>query len=111
MLDWTTCSAVERHPQKVSGAWVFRGTRVPVSALFTNIEGGATVYERGWAVLTNGDLLAAAELAGFDIMITTDQGIRHQQNLAGRKLSLLVIDTNDWTRIRRSKALIVAEVS
>jgi uncharacterized protein (DUF433 family) len=45
MLDWTTCGAVERHPQKVSGAWVFRGTRVPVSALFANLEGGATVEE------------------------------------------------------------------
>ena len=43
MLDWTTCQAVERDPQKVSGAWVFRGTRVPVSALFENLEGGATV--------------------------------------------------------------------
>jgi uncharacterized protein (DUF433 family) len=45
MPDRTTCGAVERHPQKVSGAWVFRGTRVPVSALFANIEGGATVDE------------------------------------------------------------------
>jgi len=43
MLDWNTCPAVERDPQKVSGAWVFRGTRVPVSALFENLEGGATV--------------------------------------------------------------------
>jgi len=43
MLDWTTCPAVERHPEKVSGAWVFRGTRVPVSALFENLEGGATL--------------------------------------------------------------------
>ena len=43
MLDWTTCSAVERSPEKVSGAWVFRGTRVPVAALFENLEGGATV--------------------------------------------------------------------
>ena len=43
MLDWSTCPAVERDPQKVSGAWVFRGTRVPVSALFENVEGGATV--------------------------------------------------------------------
>ena len=43
MLDWNTCPAVERDPQKLSGAWVFRGTRVPVSALFENIEGGATV--------------------------------------------------------------------
>jgi uncharacterized protein (DUF433 family) len=43
MLDWSTCPAVERDTQKVSGAWVFRGTRVPVSALFENLEGGATV--------------------------------------------------------------------
>jgi uncharacterized protein (DUF433 family) len=45
MLDWTTCNAVERDPQKVSGTWIFQGTRVPVSALFANIEGGATVEE------------------------------------------------------------------
>ena len=45
MLDWTTCPAVERRNDRVSGAWVFRGTRVPVSALFSNIEGGATVTE------------------------------------------------------------------
>ena len=43
MLDWTACTAVERSPEKVSGAWVFRGTRVPVKALFENLEGGATV--------------------------------------------------------------------
>lgn len=43
MLDWNTCPVVERDPQKVSGAWVFLGTRVPVSALFENLEGGATV--------------------------------------------------------------------
>ena len=45
MLDWATCTAVERDPQKLSGAWVFRGTRVPVSALFENLEGGATVEQ------------------------------------------------------------------
>lgn len=45
MLDWSTCSAVERSPDKVSGAWVFRGTRVPVAALFENLEGGARVDE------------------------------------------------------------------
>lgn len=45
MLNWDSCSAVERSPGVVSGAWVFRGTRVPVSALFENIEGGATVEQ------------------------------------------------------------------
>lgn len=43
MLDWSTCEAVERDPAKLSGAWVFRGTRLPVSALFENLEGGATL--------------------------------------------------------------------
>jgi uncharacterized protein (DUF433 family) len=45
MLDWTTCVAVERDAAKVSGAWLFRGTRVPVSALFENLEGGTTVEQ------------------------------------------------------------------
>ncbi|WP_133511753.1 DUF433 domain-containing protein [Candidatus Thiosymbion oneisti] len=45
MIDWHTCLPVERDPQRVSGAWVFRGTRVPVSALFENLEDGATLSE------------------------------------------------------------------
>ena len=45
MLDWSTCGEVERHAGRVSGAWVFRGTRVPVTALFANLEGGASVEE------------------------------------------------------------------
>ena len=45
MSDWSTCPAVERDPQRVSGAWVFRGTRVPVSALFENLEDGADISE------------------------------------------------------------------
>ena len=45
MLDWYACPAVERTANKVSGAWLFRGTRVPVRALFENLEGGATVDE------------------------------------------------------------------
>lgn len=43
MLDWNQCPAVERAPGKVSGAWVFSGTRVPVQALFANLEDGARV--------------------------------------------------------------------
>ena len=45
MLDWTTCPAVDRVPDRVSGAWVFRGTRVPVRALFENLEESASVNE------------------------------------------------------------------
>ena len=43
MLDWNHCPAVERAPEKVSGAWLFKGTRVPVKALFENLEDGARV--------------------------------------------------------------------
>jgi uncharacterized protein (DUF433 family) len=45
MLDWSQCPAVERYPDRVSGAWVFRGTRVPVRALFENLESGARLEE------------------------------------------------------------------
>jgi uncharacterized protein (DUF433 family) len=45
MLNWSECSAVERNPNKVSGAWVFVGTRVPVKALFENLDDGATVQQ------------------------------------------------------------------
>lgn len=44
-FDWSDCPAVERVPGKVSGAWLFKDTRVPVKALFENLEGGATVDE------------------------------------------------------------------
>jgi uncharacterized protein (DUF433 family) len=43
MLDWSQCPTVERVPGKVSGVWVFKGTRVPVKALFENLEDGARV--------------------------------------------------------------------
>src|ERR1035438_3330783 len=70
-----------------------------------------TDYERGWAQLTNGVLLQMAEEAGFEVMITTDQGIRYQQNLSGRMLTLVVISTNDWTRTRKSKSVVVDAIS
>lgn len=45
MIDWSSCAAVERSPERVSGTWVFRGTRVPVKALFENLEDGASVEQ------------------------------------------------------------------
>ena len=45
MLDWSQCPAVERVPGRVSGEWLFRGTRVPVRALFENLEGGASTAD------------------------------------------------------------------
>ena len=45
MIDWSSCPAVERDPERVSGAWLFCGTRVPVSALFQNLEDGVQLGE------------------------------------------------------------------
>ena len=45
MFDWSKCPAVERVPGKVGGVWLFKGTRVPVRALFENLEAGASINE------------------------------------------------------------------
>lgn len=45
MPDWSLCEAVERNPARVSGSWVFKGTRVSVAALFDNLEDGASLDE------------------------------------------------------------------
>jgi len=59
----------------------------------------ATAFELGWSMLKNGELLTAAEHS-FDLLITTDQQIRYQQNLAGRKLAIIVLPTTSWPRLR-----------
>ena len=55
----------------------------------------------GWEQLNNGELLQAAEEAAFDVLLTTDQGIRYQQNLRGRKIAIVVLSgTTKWSRVR-----------
>jgi alkanesulfonate monooxygenase SsuD/methylene tetrahydromethanopterin reductase-like flavin-dependent oxidoreductase (luciferase family) len=55
----------------------------------------------GWEQLNNGDLLQAAEEAGFDVLLTTDQRIRYQQNLEGRKIAIVVLSgSSKWSRVR-----------
>ena len=60
-----------------------------------------TAYERGWSALSNGDLLKAAEDAFYDVFITTDQNLRYQQNLTGRRLAILVLPTTRWPVIKQ----------
>lgn len=60
-----------------------------------------TAFELGWSTLENGELLAAAE-DSFDLMITTDQNLRYQQNLAGRNLSILVLMSTSWPLLQKS---------
>ena len=65
MSGWNSCTAVERSSDKVSGAWVFRGTRVPVKALFENLEDGATVdqFLEWFPGVTREQALAVLEFA------------------------------------------------
>jgi len=63
-LDWSECQAVESIPGKVSGAWVVRGTRMPVATVFENLEAGATVEEiMEWFDLTREQLTAVLDFA------------------------------------------------
>ena len=66
--------------------------------------------DRGWDRLSNGDLLSAAEKAGFDLLITADNNMRYQQNMAGRKIALLVLSSPQWPRVRRCVEVIAASV-
>jgi hypothetical protein len=67
-------------------------------------------FEMGWAGISNGDLIAAAEAEGFEVLITADQNVRYQQNLTGRRLILIVLSTNIWPIIRANPAPILAAV-
>jgi hypothetical protein len=67
--------------------------------------------DRGWDTLANGDLLAEAERAGFDIFLTADKNIRYQQNLAGRRIALVVLSTPRWPLVRLHTSEILAAVN
>lgn len=67
-----------------------------------------TACEMGWDTLSNGILLAAAEQGGFDIMVTSDQNIEHQQNLTGRRIALVILTTNHWLTVRSAAAAVLA---
>jgi len=70
-----------------------------------------TTHERGWATLRNGDLLRAAENAGFEVMITTDQNLQYQQNLAERHIGIVVLNTTNSPRIRTATEAIANAVA
>ena len=70
-----------------------------------------TMVEMGWPdQLENGKLLEEAEQSGFDVMVTSDQNIRYQQNLSGRKLALVVLGSNIWPVVRRHGTAIAASI-
>ncbi len=70
----------------------------------------STAEAMGWAVLENGDLLKAAEEAGFELMVTCDQNLSYQQNLQGRQIAIVVLSTNNWNILKPNLQPVVAAV-
>jgi hypothetical protein len=66
---------------------------------------------RGWEELSNGDLIEAAEQAGFEVMVTTDKNIRYQQNLGARKIALIVLGHSQWPMVKLVADTIAAAVN
>jgi hypothetical protein len=69
-----------------------------------------TTRELAWHELKNGDLLTKAEASGFDAFVTTDQNLRYQQNLPGRRLAIAVLMTTSWPRIARHSAAVANQI-
>lgn len=86
-----------------------QGTPVPLRKYLLG-HSVVTAYEQGWNDIRNGDLLKQAEAEGFDALITTDQNIRYQQNLTGRKISIVVLMTTSWPRIKKQVATVVQSI-
>src|ERR1022692_1134643 len=70
-----------------------------------------TAALQGWDKLANGDLLTAAEEAGFDLLLTTDKNMRYQQNLAGRKIAIVVLGRQQWPKLRPQIQRVIAAVN
>src|SRR6059036_1191053 len=66
---------------------------------------------QGWDTLSNGDLLKAAEEARFDVLLTADTNLPHQQNLKGRKLAIVILSKNRWSLVRTMRRQIADAVN
>ena len=87
-----------------------QGTPVP---LRNHLSGHqvSTAYELGWGSLQNGDLLLKAESLGFEVLVTTDQNLKYQQNLASREIAIVVLSTTSWPRIQKVIASVVEAIN
>jgi hypothetical protein len=86
-----------------------QGTPVPLRESLTQYE-VSTAYERGWSTLKNGDLLDAAEREGFEVLVTTDKNLKHQQNLGARRIAIVVLTSTSWPRIQSEISAVVSAV-
>ncbi|MCM8595011.1 hypothetical protein [Accumulibacter sp.] len=69
-----------------------------------------TAFEQGWSTLRNGEPLWAADREEFNLLITTDRRLQHQQNLSARAIGMIVLSTTSWSRIRACEHMVVAAV-
>ena len=76
-----------------------QGTPLPLASHLSG-HSVETAGDLGWAQLENGDLLLAAEQAGFDLFISTDQNLKYQQNLTARKLTIVILLSTSWPRMQ-----------
>jgi hypothetical protein len=87
-----------------------QGTPAPLRQLLLGYE-VETAYERGWSNLQNGELIAVAEAAGFSVFVTTDRNLKYQQNLAVRRMAIVVLLTTSWPRIKAASTPVVMAVN
>lgn len=83
-----------------------QGTPVPLRKHLSQHD-VATAFECGWSNLANGDLLAQVESNGFEVLVTTDQNLAYQQNLAGRVIGIVVLGSTSWPRIQKALPAVV----
>jgi predicted nuclease of predicted toxin-antitoxin system len=86
-----------------------QGTPAPLRKALTRHEVD-TANERGWSELQNGDLISAAEQAGFEVLVTTDKNLKYQQNLGSRHIAIVVLLTTSWPRIQNHLQAIVSAI-
>jgi hypothetical protein len=87
-----------------------QGTPFPL-AVHLSGHSVETAGNLGWSQLENGDLLSAAEKAGFDLFISTDQNLQYQQNLSGRRLAIVILLSTSWPKMQAHLARIQQIVS
>jgi hypothetical protein len=86
-----------------------QGTPVPIPSFLKN-HTVKTAAEQGWSTLTNSELLKTAEDARFDLLLTTDKNLSYQQDLAGRKIAVVVLGNSQWPVVQHHVHRIVAVV-
>jgi len=86
-----------------------QGTPVPLRR-YLSFHTVSTVFEKGWSTMQNGDLLRAAEREGFEVLVTTDQNLKYQQNLRERQTAVVVLMTTSWPVIERKVNEVVGAI-